>query len=327
MPKACASIRSGAGQESASVPTIPALQRRSSRGEGVVAQRQARERVMFINTEKKGGREGYLRTGGLRGENLRLRGLLERAQAIATRYAIMLREGDHRIKNSLQIVSSLMKLQADREENFSVRDALRTATARIQSVARMHDALQASGGEDSLNLGEVLEKMCGSLHAMGGEALAVTVRVDAEAVQVPAATAQPIVLAVNELVVNALRHAFPDGRTGSIIIRLRCRGDQLRVLVSDDGIGLPSVQAGYSEGHGYGMKLVRMMTKQIDGVLYVDSGAGTRITIVAPAPEAVVVQVKAAPAGSSYSAPVQSERVGRPARNPVRLPWRASGRG
>src|SRR6185503_19693041 len=124
--------------------------------------------------------------------------------------AIMLREGDHRIKNSLQIVASLMGIQAAREDSLSVRDALHAAGARIQSVARMHDALQASGGEDSLNLGAVLQKMCASLHAMGGEPLAVAVKVDAAPLETSTVFAQPIVLAVNELVVNALRHAFPD---------------------------------------------------------------------------------------------------------------------
>jgi two-component sensor histidine kinase len=224
----------------------------------------------------------------LRSENAELRNALALAREAAARCTIMLREADHRIKNSLQIVSSLMHLQADRENNLTARAALTTAAARIQSVARMHDALQASGGEDSVDLGAVLGKMCGSLHAMAADPLGVDVQVRASLMRLPVAVAQPIVLAVNELVVNALRHAFPGGRAGVILVTLSRTGDQLRVVVADDGVGLPPEHV---EGHGYGMKLVRMSASQIGGTLYVDSGAGTRITLVAPAPANTIVSL------------------------------------
>jgi two-component sensor histidine kinase len=228
---------------------------------------------------------------GLRSENAQLRQALALAQEAAGRCAIMLREADHRIKNSLQIVSSLMHLQADREQNLTARGALITAATRIQSVARMHDALQASGGEDSVDLGAILEKMCESLHAMAADPLGVDVQGSAGTVRLPVAIAQPIVLAVNELVVNALRHAFPDGRAGIIHVRFASTGGQLRIVVADDGVGLP---AGHAEGKGYGMKLVRMSASQIGGALYVDSGAGTRITLVAPAPANTISVVEEA---------------------------------
>ena len=227
-------------------------------------------------------------SGDLRGENLRLRRLLADAEETASRYAVMLREGDHRIKNSLQIVSSLMSLQARAEQSPSAREALDLAAARIQSVARMHDALQAGEGSDLLDLGAVIEKMCEGLEAMGGDVLGVAVRVTADRVKTPLAFAQPIVLAVNELVVNALRHAFPDGRTGAINVRLINAEGQLRVVISDDGIGLPAghseaLAEGRADGRGYGMKLVRTMVSQVRGVLSVESGAGTRVTISVPA--------------------------------------------
>jgi two-component sensor histidine kinase len=227
----------------------------------------------------------------MRAEPPRSRQVRESPDDTAERYAILLREGDHRIKNSLQIVSSLLSLQASREENLHAREALRSAAGRVQSVARMHDALQVSEGEDSVNLGAVLESMCGSLQAMGGEALGADVRVEIQQCYAPMAIARSIGLAVNELVVNALRHAFPDGRPGSIVVRLTCDDGQLRVLVADDGVGLP---AGHPRGRGYGMKLVRMMASQINGVLRVDSDTrtGTRITIAMQAPQLAV------PAGS-----------------------------
>jgi two-component system, sensor histidine kinase PdtaS len=226
---------------------------------------------------------GLSRVREIRNETTRSRQVRETPDDIAKRYAILLREGDHRIKNSLQIVSSLLSLQASREENPHAREALRSAAGRVQSVARMHDALQAGEGEDSVDLGAVLENMCGSLQAMGGAALGVEVRVETQPCHAPVAIARSVGLAINELVVNALRHAFPDGRPGSILVKLTCDEGRLCVLVADDGVGLP---ADHAKGRGYGMKLVRMMVGQINGVLYVDTddGAGTRITIVLPEP-------------------------------------------
>jgi two-component system, sensor histidine kinase PdtaS len=260
-------------------------------------------------------------TRDLQAENARLQAMLREATANAERCAVMLREGNHRIKNSLQIVSSLMSMQARREQSPTARRALHTAMSRIQSIARMHDVLQESGGADDVNIGAILEKMCGSLHMMGGHVQGVEVRVEAEAVHTPAAYAQPIALAVNELVVNALRHAFPDGRTGSILVRLHCEEGQLHVLVADDGVGLP---AGHAEGQGYGMKLVRMMADQINGVLYIDSGAGTRVSIISPEPQTTTPeQTSPLNPGQVTSLAKRRDLAGVLARKP----WKASGRG
>jgi two-component sensor histidine kinase len=234
------------------------------------------ERVDF---EFDVGRAGQM-SRELTCENIRLQQLLKHADEAATRFGMMLREGDHRIKNSLQIVASIVDLQARRESNKTAQEVLRAAAARIQSVASIHDALQAGCGQDTVDLGEVLSKMCESLHAMAGDPLKVAVVVSAEKVRTSAAFAQAIVLAVNELVVNALRHAFPGNRTGVIQVSVAQVNGDLRVVVADDGLGLP---LNYAQGPGYGMKLVRMMVDQTGGTLYIDGSSGARFTLVAPA--------------------------------------------
>ena len=253
---------------------------------------------------------------GLRDENTRLRQMLKTADEAASRYSTLLREGNHRIKNSLQIVASLITMQARREPSLTARDALRTASSRIMSVARMHDALQESGGDDVVNLGEILNAMCASLNSMGGDSLGVAVVVEAQPIKAPVLYAQPIVLAVNELVVNALRHGFPDGRTGSITIKLWASRGQVHVLVADDGVGLPP---GHAEGQGYGMKLVRMMTTQLSGDIHVFSGAGTRISLVFPEPEAI-----SAPPVTPLPPVLNARRM---STTRFRKPWKADGRG
>lgn len=218
-------------------------------------------------------------TEALRSEIARLRQRCLESEEVAARHAMMLREGDHRIKNSLQIVSSLIGLQAGREQSASARAALKAASARIQSIARIHDALQASAGFDSVDIGAVLQTMCNSLHAMAGDPDLISVVVEVEPIQAPVALAQPVVLAVNELVVNALRHAFPDGRAGVVRINAARQEGLLRVVVEDNGVGLP---LGYAQGRGYGTSLVRMLASQIGGVLTVETNQGARFTLTAP---------------------------------------------
>lgn len=215
----------------------------------------------------------------LRLENLDLRRRLEEAEEEARSHTVMMREADHRIKNSLQVVSSLISLQARRETTGSTRNALRGAAERVRSIARIHDALQATSGSGSVDIGDILNTMGGSLQRMAGEEGRIAVTVAAEAMQIPVETAQPMVLAVNELVINALRHAFPDERRGKVHINLTNGRDAICITVADDGVGLP---ADYSGGQGYGMNLINLVTKQVNGVLHVSSGGGARFSISAP---------------------------------------------
>lgn len=221
----------------------------------------------------------WLGIGDLRREIAHLQTRLSEAETIAERTTIMLREGDHRIKNSLQIVSSLLGLQASRAEDVSARDALRAAATRIQSIAKIHDALQLSDGKAEVDFGDVLRNMCETLEVMAGDPSKVSVVVDADYTKIPTSLAQPLVLAVNELVVNALRHAFPDGRPGIVRVVAKAADGKLRVTVADDGVGLPEIS---TEGRGYGMKLVRLMVEQIDGQLVSENLNGGSFTISAP---------------------------------------------
>lgn len=212
-------------------------------------------------------------------ENARLRRICERNKDLAARYEMLLREGDHRIKNSLQVVASLLGLQGRRETSPVARDALHAAALRIRAVARIHDALQLSGSKDVVNLGALIATMCQDLHAMAGDPRSIKIVVDAEPIEAPLAVAQPIVLAINELVINALRHAFPDNRHGAVLITLKQDRGQLIIVVADDGVGLP---ADRPEGLGYGMTLVRAMINKVGGVLDTQNHAGARFVLCVP---------------------------------------------
>lgn len=213
-------------------------------------------------------------------ENARLNELCEQHKAIAERYELMLREGDHRIKNSLQVVASLLGMQARRASDDTTRHVLHAAAARVQTVARIHDALQLNNGSnDVVDLGALIEKMCASLQEMAGGSSAVQIIVHAAAIKAPLKLAQPIVFAVNELVINALRHAFPHERSGSITITVSESDGQLEIQVTDDGDGLPD---NYSAGHGYGMRLVEAMIAKVGGSVDAQNAGGACFTLTAP---------------------------------------------
>lgn len=211
-----------------------------------------------------------------------LRERLRASTEAASRFAIQLREGDHRIKNSLQLITGLVVMQAKHETSDVARDALNRAAARIMSVAHVHDALQLNASEADIDMGLALTTMCRSMETMAGDPGRIHVQVETppEPVLVSVILAQPIMLIVNELTINALKHAFPDGRSGSVCVSLTCAGAVLHLCVSDDGVGLPD---GYSDSQGFGMNLVRMAVRQISGKLTITSANGTCFTLDAPA--------------------------------------------
>ncbi|MCR6645857.1 MAG: sensor histidine kinase [Terricaulis sp.] len=197
----------------------------------------------------------------------------------AARYELLLREGDHRIKNSLQVVANLLSLQARRAPSADTRAALGAASARVMAVARIHDALQLNGCHDSVDVGALIEAMCQSVYAMAGDPRSIKIEVAAEPIEAPLSLARPLLLAVNELVINALRHAFPHDRGGAVIVTATKNDRQVCVSVADNGVGLPP---DYAEGRGYGMTLVRAMIAKLGGTLDAESANGARFTLTAP---------------------------------------------
>lgn len=235
--------------------------------------------IVALDARRGFGRGGRSSRARPRNEDTRVHRLLTLAEKTADRNAMLLRECDHRIKNSLQIVSSLLMMQSRRSVSIDVSEALVSAASQVRAVSQMHDALQHSEEGGMVKLGAVLATMCQSLHAMAGDSRIISIVVTDETIEAPVAIAQPIVLAVNELVINALRHAFIEGLDGAIHVSLRQSGGELCVVVSDNGCGLP---AGHAEGAGYGMRLVRAMVRQIGGKLLCESNAGARFTITVP---------------------------------------------
>ena len=172
-----------------------------------------------------------------------------RARAAEARSAALLADMNHRFKNSLQAVGGLLHAEGRRVEDAAARAALEDAAGRLRVLGRLHDRLHLLGegvsARDTVEMRGFLDGLCSDLRATLAEGRPVAVRACADPISLSAAQAVPVGLIVNEAVTNALKHAFPGERPGSVTVRLRRQGERgLRLEIADDGVGLPGRRCG-----------------------------------------------------------------------------------
>ena len=154
----------------------------------------------------------------------------------------LLKEVHHRVKNNLQVINSLLRLEAARNENPSTRTVLGDMQGRIQSMALLHESLYRSGTFAGVDLGAYLTQLTTQSFRAQGHPGSIRLELDLASASVGMDRAVPCGLLVNELVSNGLKHGFPDGRTGVIRVELKpvAGGAKLRLCVSATGVGLPA---------------------------------------------------------------------------------------
>ncbi|GJE37133.1 PAS domain S-box-containing protein [Methylobacterium persicinum] len=191
----------------------------------------------------------------------------------------LLREIDHRVKNNLQVISSLMLLKARRMPEVETRLALEGMAERIGAISIAHRLLYAEEEGTHFGLTEFVSELLSDLDAgMADDRICIDTEV--EAIRLPASMAAPLALMIHELASNALRHAFPGGRAGRVAITARRTEAGMRIEVSDDGIGLANDTPNEA---GFGRSLVEMVARQLRGsVRWIADGDGTRIEIAIP---------------------------------------------
>jgi len=196
------------------------------------------------------------------------------------RQQLLHREANHRVNNSLQIVAAMLHLQSSSAENPDLRHELREAGSRIAAVARAHQKLYSTNRIDSLDLGVYLTDVCKDLNASIPDC---EINVSAEDGIITATDrAVAVALLVNELVSNAIKHAYP-GAQCRIWVTLSCGADATSLItVRDEGVGLPS-DFDLKTGRRLGMRLVSAFTKQLRGDLQiVRRNPGTEFVLAIP---------------------------------------------
>jgi two-component sensor histidine kinase len=211
----------------------------------------------------------------------------DRYAALAAEREVLLREVNHRVGNSLQIIASLLHLQANSSTQDGVKAALTNAMGRVAAVAQVHRRLYTSHDLKSVLLNQYLEALLEDLRrsAEGNKMSRLTLK--AEPIEIDPDRAVAIGIIVNELVMNAVKYAYPDG-AGPIHIVLAANGDDLELSIADDGVGLNARTDPRSTGMG--QRIVTAMAQKLDASVERDpKHAGTRIVLrfrraTAPAP-------------------------------------------
>ena len=193
---------------------------------------------------------------------------------------VLLKEVHHRVKNNLQIVVSLLNLQAVRVKNPAALDTLQETGNRVRSMALLHETLYRSQNLAQVNFASYIESICGHLFRSYGPKMArVKLERRMEEVSIDLDQAVACGLIINELVSNALKHAFPEGRAGRITVELQTTAqDQVRLRVADDGAGLPA-QLDIRQTETLGHQLVFMLAEKLHGAVEVKRDGGTAFCI------------------------------------------------
>jgi two-component sensor histidine kinase len=195
----------------------------------------------------------------------------------------LLKEVHHRVKNNLQIISSLLSLQGRKTHNPEALGFLQDAQNRVRSMALLHETLYRSGNLDKVSFPQYVKSICAHLaRSCGSVAEGIHLRQDIADVALDIDQAIPAGLIISELVANAFKHAFPSRSEGEISVELQAAGEQHLVLrVSDNGVGFAAETRSQSS-ETLGLILVKNLSRQLDGQLSIASQQGTVFEIIFP---------------------------------------------
>lgn len=193
---------------------------------------------------------------------------------------LLLREIHHRVKNNMQIITSLLSLQADKISNNRLKLMFNDSINRIHAMSTIHNMLYNTDNFSSINFRDYLHQITHSILLLYRMHRDIDITVDAEDVILKLDTAIPCGLIVSELVTNALKHAFPSGK-GHIVIGMKHQqNDRVLISVTDNGIGLD--ESSLDNSTTLGIKLVQRLIRQIRGKMYTDTTHGTEVRIDFP---------------------------------------------
>lgn len=208
---------------------------------------------------------------------------MERALAEALNTSdVLLHEVNHRVKNSLQIVTSLLMLQAGQAQDPALRESLMEARGRIAVIASMHQRLYLTSDHDRVDFGAYLEELAVETLSLidGQERIELERRIE-PGIVILLSQAVPLALVVSELLTNALKYAFP-ARSGRLLLSLSRTADDFVIVVADDGVGLPD---GFDPNNkaGLGMRIITSLVRQVRGTISFQTEGGTMARICVPA--------------------------------------------
>ncbi len=204
----------------------------------------------------------------------------EKIRASLKEKEVLLKEIHHRVKNNLQIVSSLLYLQATRTKHPGAVSALTESQNRVRSMALIHEKLYQSPNLASVDMGEYTSNLVSELQRSHRTTEnSIRLNLEIEEIRLGVNEAIPCGLIINELVSNALKHAFPAGKDGEVLVRLtRGENDSYKLFIKDNGVGFPE-QVDYRNSPSLGLTLINSLVEQLQGAIELDRTGGTAFTV------------------------------------------------
>ncbi len=200
---------------------------------------------------------------------------------------VLLKEIHHRVKNNMQVISSLLDLQSGYITDKAVREMIQGSRERVRSMALVHEQLYQTADLARVDFAQYVEQLTGLLaRSYDQTAGYIDLQLTVESVRLSVETAVPLGLIINELVSNAYKHAFADGRSGQITVELQV--DSLRticLIVQDNGLGMPA-ELDFRHVSSLGLTIVSTLIDQLGGQIALDRSQGTRFEMSAPLADA-----------------------------------------
>jgi PAS domain S-box-containing protein len=205
-------------------------------------------------------------------ERVRMEAELERSARLQ---GILMRELQHRVKNNLSIVASLVDMELAGISDPKAQHVLCDTISRIRAMSAIYESLDLSADASTVDFKLFLTRLCESAAEMYGAAgRGIAIAAASESIRLDTKRAVSLGLVANEAIANAFKHAFPEGRSGSIHVSFEVRGASAVLKVADDGVGGTETAE-----QGLGMRITELLARQIEGVLEIGSGEGTSLSL------------------------------------------------
>ncbi|OOQ60025.1 sensor histidine kinase [Mucilaginibacter pedocola] len=208
--------------------------------------------------------------------------LLEDKDELLTEKDLLLKEVNHRVKNNLQIVMSLLSSQSAYLANDEAQQAILESYNRVRSIALIHDQLYKADNIAEINLSLYIKELINSLNdSLNRKPNNIAIKCDIEDITLDVSQAIPVGIILNEAVTNALKHAFPNGRPGTITILVKKTGTFIEMRIGDNGVGL-SDDVSLSTVNTLGLTLLEGLTTQLEGTFSIENNEGLAINLKFP---------------------------------------------
>lgn len=189
---------------------------------------------------------------------------------------VLLKEIHHRVKNNLQIISSLLSLQSRTVEDKQASTALEEGQNRVQSMALIHQHLYSGDNIVGVKVQQYLRDLCRNVFVSHQiDTSKVALDLDIDDIELDISSVVPLGLILNELITNACKYAFSGSRSGTVKVTLKEMDESLQVNVADDGIGMEN-----SKKQGFGSKLISSLARKMDAQVEIENDKGTSVTLL-----------------------------------------------